>query len=501
MEKQQKNTKKTFNTNILIKIAFIVFCFMFSVPSIKYYLGNGTIFKFNTYYKFLLNNTDIKMQTVYYFIVLLLVTVTYFLIIKNRKKLFKDFKSIMILVTIISVIFIIMIPFFSSDIFYYLGIGRLDGNYNQNPYYTTIKEFVDSSNNSYENDSVLMQGYYNDWGNTTVVYGPIWTLICRIVATMSLGNLDIGLTLFKIINVIVHLGNCYLLYKISNKKIFPLLYGLNPFILIEAISHVHNDIYVIFFTLLALYFLIKKKKIVLPIVFIALATAIKYFSILLLPFIIIYYFRKEKPKIRFARCIKYGLIFIGILACCYLLYIQDIEVFKGLVTQNQKIAKGIYVILIDYFKDIPNIIENTKLVLLGSFVIIYFFICIVLLNKKEIKLRTEMKTMNYLIIAFLFLLITNFQPWYIMWIFPFIIWQKSDVIKTMIGMSVLSQFANCIIIMYEENWHYGTPFIFTLIVGTLMIFIFYQKKRNKRIYDGYLKKKCLRNNKKQEGNE
>ena len=85
MEKQQKNTKKTFNTNILIKIAFIVFCFMFSVPSIKYYLDNGTIFKFNTYYKFLLNNTDIKMQTVYYLIVLLLVTVTYFVIIKNKK--------------------------------------------------------------------------------------------------------------------------------------------------------------------------------------------------------------------------------------------------------------------------------------------------------------------------------------------------------------------------------------------------------------------------------
>ena len=44
----------------------------------------------------------------------------------------------------------------------------------------------------------------------------------------------------------------YLLYKISNKKIFSLLYGINPFILIEAIAHVHNDIFIIFFTLLAI---------------------------------------------------------------------------------------------------------------------------------------------------------------------------------------------------------------------------------------------------------
>ena len=491
MENNCKSTEKKVDINIIIKIAFVLFCLMFSMPSIKYYLENGTIFKFDRYYQFLLNNSDLKVQTIYYFIVLTLITLTFFVIIKRRKQLFNNFKSIMIFITIVSVIFIIAIPFVSSDIFYYLGIGRLDGEYHQNPYYTTIKEYVDNSNNNFESDTVLMQGYDNVWSDTTVVYGPIWTLICRLVASFSFGNIDIGLTLFKIINVIVHLGNCYLLYKISNKKIFTLLYGLNPFILIEGIAHVHNDIFVIFFTLLSLYFLIKKKKILLSILFIALATAIKYFSVLLLPFIIIYYFRKEKPKIRFAKCVEYGLIFLVALACCYLLYIKDIEVFKGLVTQNEKIAKGIYVILIDYFKDIPNIIENTKKILFGSFVIIYFFICVVMLNKKEIKFRNEMKTVNYLILGFLFLLITNFQLWYIMWIFPFIIWQKTDVINTMIGMSILSQFANCILIMYGENWHYGTPFIFTLVVGTLIIFIVNQNIKNKKIKESYLGRKQI----------
>lgn len=491
MEKVLNKISDRVNLSVLIKVLFIIFSIMIAIPSINYYKEKGTIFKFDTYYRFLFNNADIKMQTIYYFIILALITLTYFVIIKNRDKIFKNFKSIMIFISIISIIFIIMIPFFSSDVFYYLGIGRLDGTYHQNPYYTTIKEYVDNSNNSYENDTVLMQGYYNDWGDTTVVYGPIWTLICRIVALVSFGNIDVGLIAFKILNVLIHLCNCYLLYKISNKKIFSLLYGINPFILIEAIAHVHNDIFIIFFTLLAFYFLIKKKKLILPIIFIALATAIKYFSILLLPFIIIYYFRKEKPKIRLIKCVKYGLVFVAILICCYLLYIQDFEVFKGLITQNEKIAKGIYVILIDYFKDIPNIIENTKKVLLGSFVIIYFFICVVMLNKKEIKFRKEMKTMNYLILAFLFLLITNFQPWYIMWIFPFIIWQEADIIKTMIGMSVLSQLANCIIIMYEENWHYGTPFIFTLIVGTLMYYIVQKNNRSKRIKQLYFRRKQI----------
>ena len=149
--------------------------------------------------------------------------------------------------------------------------------------------------NIYGTDTVLAQGYSNDWADSTVVYGPIWTLICKMVAGLSFGNLDFALLLFKIVNVLVHLGNCYIIYKISHKKLFVLLYGLNPFVLIEGIACVHNDIFVALFVLMAMYCLIKKKNLVFSIIFLAMATAIKYFEIILLPFLIIYYFREEKP--------------------------------------------------------------------------------------------------------------------------------------------------------------------------------------------------------------
>lgn len=185
------NMKEKININICIKILFVFLCVLSVIPSISYYLEKGTIFKFDTYYEFLFNDMDIKVQTIYYFAILTLITLTYYFIIKNRKEIFKDFKSIMIFIIIVSLVFVVMIPFFSSDVFYYLGIGRLDGQYGQNPYYTTIKSFVDNSNINLQNDTVLMQGYYNDWGNYTVVYGPVWTLICRIVASASFGNIDI----------------------------------------------------------------------------------------------------------------------------------------------------------------------------------------------------------------------------------------------------------------------------------------------------------------------
>ena len=485
-----KNENKMFNN--LIKIFFVIAAIIFAMPSICYIIRNNTILNFDKYYKFLLNDIDITKQTLAYILSLTILTILYFLIIKHRQNMFKSNKNMLFFIGIISIIFIAVVPFTSSDIFYYLGVGRIDGTYNQNPYYTTIKQFVlheENVSNLLKADTVLLQGYNNPWSDTTVVYGPIWTLICKFVATMSFGNIDIGLVLLKIINVIVHIFNCYLIYKISNKKIFVLLYGLNPFILIEGIACVHNDIFVILFTLLALYFLIKKKNILLSVILLALGAAIKYFTIIILPFIIIYHFRKEKPGKRFLRCIEYGMIFTITVFACYLLYIRDFQVFSGLFVQQEKIAKSIYVVIREYFSDIPGIIEKTTRTLLQMFVIIYFFTCVVLLNKKEIKLTKELKTVNYFIMGFIFLLITNFQPWYIMWLFPLIMWQKSDIIKLEIGLSIASQFANSIFLLYNEQWTYGTPFIFIMTICGFLIIIINEKKSKNRIKNAYIRRK------------
>ncbi len=477
MEKVDKRDK----IGITLKILFIISGIIFAIPSIKYYIKNKTIYKFEEWFKYLLNDTDRLEQTIIYIIILISMTLIYFLIIKNRNKIFKNNKRIYIYIAIISIIFIVVIPFTCSDVFYYLGVGRINSEYNQNPYYTTIKEFVEQQGNEkyIEKDTVLAQGYINDWANSTVVYGPIWTLICRIVASMSLGNIDFGLFIFKLINVIVHLLNCYLIYKLSNKKIFTLLYGLNPFILIEGIACVHNDIFVILFTLASFYFLLKRKNILISLVFLALATSIKYFTILILPFIVIYYVREYKPLKRFTSCILYGGLFAFILGITYLLYIKDLEVFSGLFIQQTKLAKSFYIILTEYFTTPEGIAEKLNKLLLEIFVIIYFFTCITIINKKEIKFSKEIQKANYFIIAFLFLLITNFQPWYIMWLFPCFIWQKSEDIKLIIQVSLISQFANSVFLINGEGWKNGTPFSYFMVLGTLIVVIYNTRKPKK----------------------
>lgn len=475
MEKIKKDNK-------ILKILFILSCIMFAVPSVIYYVQNKTVFKFEQWFRFLLNDSDRINQTMIYVIILTILTILFIYVVKQREKIFKNNKRMFIFIAVVSMIFIAVIPFTCSDVFYYLGIGRLNSEYHQNPYYITIKEFVNQGdNNKYlEQDTVLAQGYINDWADSTVVYGPIWTLICRIVASMSFGNIDIGLFVFKLINLIVHLLNCYLIYKISNKKIFVLLYGVNPFILIEGIACVHNDMFVILFTLTSFYFLLKKKNILLSILFLALATAIKYFTIILLPFLVIYYVRQDKPIVRFKKCIMYGFLFVVILSVFYLLYIQDINIFGGLFIQQEKIAKSFYIIISEYFTSPTGLVKAINTTLLLSFAIIYCTSCIVLLNKKEIKFRQEIQKANYFIMAFLFLLITNFQPWYIMWLFPCLIWQKSEDIKLIIQISLISQFANSVFFMYGEGWRNGTPFTFLMVLGTLAV-VLYDTRRSKRV--------------------
>ena len=310
--------------NIFIKIGFIIASLFFAMPSIIYLLQKGTVLQFGPYFQFLYELPVSRMsQTFLYLVILAILSILYFVIIKRRENIFQNNKKMFIFIILIAIIFTFVLPFASSDIFYYLGIGRLDSTYHQNPYYTTIKEFVDQGENTkyLQTDTVLEQGYINDWSGTTVVYGAVWTLICKIIATFSFGNINVGLFLFKLVNVIIHITNCILIYKITNKKIFVLLYGLNPLILIEGIAEVHNDLKV-------------------AVVFLALATAIKYFAILLLPFMILYYFRQEKPMQRFIRCIQYGGLFLLVFVIPYLLYIQDMQVFDGLSTQQEKIAKS-----------------------------------------------------------------------------------------------------------------------------------------------------------------
>ena len=99
-----------------------------------------------------------------------------------------------------------------------------------------------------------------------------------------------------------------------------------------------------------------------------------------------------------------------------------------------------------------------------------------------------MQVVNYFLLAFIFLLITNFQIWYLMWLFPLIPWQNALQVKNIVQISLISQFANSVFLLNGEGWKNGTPFTFAFIVGILSMIIVNEKMKNNKKVKAFSKK-------------
>ena len=455
-------------------IVFFITSIVFALPSILYLLENKTIYKFYfvwTYFFKLPRTSNEKMiNAILFFALFTILFLIYVLIAKKYKQIFKSKKQIIISIIIISILFAIVIPYTSTDVYSYIANGWSASHYGENPYYVSTGEIVDATGQN----EPMFNKVANCWRYETVVYGPVWTAICTVLSWLSLGNIDFALLIFKMANLIVHLCNCLLIYKITKKNLFVILYGLNPFILFEALSNVHNDIFIILFVLLAIYFTIRKKKLFIAVAFVAIATAIKYLAILILPFIVLYYVRKKDIKDRIKYCIICAIEYIAIIAMFYLIYMKDLSVFAGLFMQQGKYNRSIFYILYEYLgEEKVQIIQNICLTL---FAIYYGYVCIKLLLQKEIKFSISIRKYNVILLIFTFILITNFNPWYIMWLYPTMFWLKSKFQETILALSYSSQIANffSFALWSEEAW-IGIPYLFIMATGTIILILINSK--------------------------
>ena len=478
------------NISLLLKMLFIFISIVFVLPSIIYLIKNGTILGFKNYYNFFIDDGKHKILSTTVYLIIFISLSSIYLYFINKKDSFKNIKQLIIYVAGVSIIFIAMIPWHSSDIFYYMGVGELNSTYGQNPYYETIKKYGTQNQEVIEKDTIMKQGYINYWANTTVVYGPIAQLVFSAITKISFKNVDICIVLFKLINIIFHILNCYLIYKITKKIKFSIIYGLNPYILMEFLGMVHNDIIIVFLVLLSLYFLLKKKKILPCVIFLALATGIKYFTLLLLPVVILYYYKDEKSILkRILKCIQYGLIFIVTIILEYLVYFKDATILTAMMVQTDRYCKsfyaGIYSIALKKEKKvfivfgkiylIGVICKNIRNIMLGIFAITYIKFCIDLLLTKKIKIQKTLRKYSFCLLLFIMSL-SNFQQWYLLWLFATIPWQKPNILRDIIGLSLASEIGNTIYMFKEESYKYDAHFVFIIA----MLFIIWKICTNKK---------------------
>lgn len=447
-------------------LLFITVVICFAMPSIIYLAKNQSIYNFIYQWTFIFKiskKISAKWINTICFIGLMSVMfILYILIIKHSNKIFKSKKQLIIAICIISVLFALIIPYTSTDVYSYIANGWSASHYHENPYYKSVGQISDE----HQVRDQMYNKVANCWRYETVVYGPFWTLICKILTSISLGKIDVALAIFKGTNLIVHLINCLLIWKITHKKKFVLIYGANPAILFEALSNVHNDIFIVLFILLAIYFVTKKKNLMLSVAFIAMATAIKYLGILILPFIILYHLRGKNILEKIKYCVLYGLEFIVILAGFYAIYVRDLNIFAGLFIQQSKYNRSI--MLVFYYLIGEQSTNILKTALLAVFAILYVYTVIkLLLNNNTEIFSSYIREYSTLLYIFTFILITNFNSWYILWLFPTLMFLNGKNIRLIINLSYAVEVAYIgSFALYSEAQNLGVLYIFLMAIVT-----------------------------------
>ena len=203
---------------------------------------------------------------------------------------------ILIFAIAFSVVGFFTLPFDSTDVFFYMATGWAQAHYQSNPYSTSLRETGAVGDPMVYNE--WMQRSRNPWLDLPLPYGFLFALIGRAIAWLGQGNFWTTLALFKLLNLMMHIGVAYLLWKASplvpdrNVKTVLYLYTWNPLVVLEYLANVHNDILIAFFVVLAAYALVSGRSFwIIPTL--TAAALIKYVTVILVPFAFIFVVRQK----------------------------------------------------------------------------------------------------------------------------------------------------------------------------------------------------------------
>ena len=212
-----------------------------------------SIFKLNT------------VPTVVFIILIILLFYFYFKIINKSVSV----KSVIICSICFQAIVFFSYPVLSTDVLSYILSDRVNVVYHQNVWTTKPNEFVKDPY------YYLVYPIYktNDWTNMTRIYGGVNQLIYSPVTALSGNDLIANLASHKLVVLFFVLAT---LLVIPSAMVF-----LNPLFIIETVGSGHNDIIMLFFTVLSLTF----PNPILSGLFLGLATQVKTTPALLFVFL------------------------------------------------------------------------------------------------------------------------------------------------------------------------------------------------------------------------
>lgn len=160
------------------------------------------------------------------------------------------------IVGVITVILVFSYPAFSYDIFNHMFYAKEILVYHNNPYEVIPLQFT----------GVEPWLSFMHWTHVPSVFSPLWTLITLPFYLLGFGYFLPTLWSFKVVTAIGYVGCAWYIAKIlakkdpKNQSFGVAIFALNPLVIIESLVGAHNDIVMMAFAMMSVYFLVMKQS-------------------------------------------------------------------------------------------------------------------------------------------------------------------------------------------------------------------------------------------------
>lgn len=221
------------------------------------------------------------LSTYFFLAIISILFITYLTYLKLAYEGVLRTRTIFYIVVITTGVLLVSYPAFSYDIFNYMFDAKTVIEYNVIPYFVRPLDFI--------GDPWLS---FMRWTHVPSVYPPLWILLTLPMYVIGLSKLILIIISFKLISSISYLFSSYLVFRIMEKinyryRVTALVfYALNPLVIIETLVSGHNDVFMMFWALLAFYSIQRFERTKM-LFFLAVATGIKYVAVVLLPLVLI----------------------------------------------------------------------------------------------------------------------------------------------------------------------------------------------------------------------
>ncbi len=352
-------------------------------------------------------------------VALFMIYLTYFLTYQAVKNIHfdsNDIKVVFVFSAFFILLMILTVPSDYNDFYHYFFEDLAVVKYGQNPYLVAPLDIPTEP-----------LTWLSGWRFLPAQHGPVRSLMTLPAAWLSQGNLVWGLVWYKLtFAAILGLAN-FLIYKIAQllaskqTPLILLLVSWNPLIIFGTFAGGGTDILMMFWLLAAIY-LALKDKIYLAVVALTLSVLVKYITILLVPFFLLYFWRRSSTLAGRLQRLGGQLLAAGaVTAVTFWPFWQGVEIFQGVTW----VAKFFDVNSFPGFVSLMYALINPqlnwyslKIVFEAVFVGLYLFLLLKFFRSTDSKMSNLIYFSALVTGWFLLLAKFWFYPKYLIWLLP-----------------------------------------------------------------------------------